>query len=67
MKKIHSLIVTGLLYVLFIFGFSYFDNIGLIENILYRFGFKSKTVEIDVNKAMADPVPNPPFPPPPGG
>ena len=67
MKKISTVAVTGLLYLFFVYSFSFFDSIGFFENLLYKLGLKgtvTETVEFGGHD-YASPLPDPPYPPPP--
>ena len=66
MKKISTVAVTGLLYLFFVYSFSFFDSIGFFENLLYKLGLKG-TVETvkSVGDGHAFSLPEPPYPPPP--
>jgi hypothetical protein len=67
MKKILSVITLGVVYVLFVFSFSFFDSINFIEKMLVKFGLKGDITETigDHASPCSDPLPDPPIPPPP--
>lgn len=69
MDKVRKLISVGAVYLLFIFGFTFFDSLNLINKFLMEVGLRSVDTEavVDYFSPTQDPVPPPPFPPPGGG
>ena len=67
MKKLYTIIATGLIYTFFLISFSLFDGIRFIEGIFNKLGLKSTTVEMKGTERsmLSDPLPNPPNPLPP--
>jgi len=67
MKKILSVVTIGVVYVLFLFSFSFLDSIRFIDKTLSFLGLKNATTQsIDFSAPTgSDPVPEPPIPPPP--
>ncbi len=63
MKKILSVVTIGVIYVLFLFSFSYLDSIRFIDKTLSLFGIKEVTEQSTDFNALtaADPIPEPPF------
>ena len=70
-KKIIYVAAVFVVYALFLVSFSFFDTLGIIDNILFKFGLKnakSKTTNTSIhhNRSSADdPMPKPPVPVPP--
>lgn len=68
MKKLRSLITVGAVYILFIFGFSFFDSFSMINKFLIEVGLIDANTEVTQPYFLTDmdPIPEPPFPPPGG-
>ena len=66
MKKLFSVAAAMAVYVLFLFSFSFFDNARFIDRTLFLLKLKhvAKTTN-HLNIKGHDPMPYPPFPPPP--
>lgn len=69
MKKLRSFIGVGIIYIVFIFGFTFFDSIRFINKFLVQVGLYSGSTETVTPYIPTDmdPCPPPPFPPPGGG
>ena len=66
MKKLFSVVAAMAVYVLFLFSFSFFDNIRFIDRTLFLLKLKHITKTTShLNIKGSDPMPDPPFPPPP--
>ena len=66
MKKLFSVAAAMAVYVLFLFSFSFFDNIRFIDRTLFLLKLKHITKTTShLNIKGSDPMPPPPYPPPP--
>jgi len=63
MKKIFPVVTIGVIYVLFLFSFSFFDSMRFIDKTLSLLGIKAATEQSTHFNALtgADPCPEPPF------
>lgn len=71
MKKVAAFIVVILFYVFVAFGFTWAENSGAIDKVIYSLGIhNSSVVQAELNKNSGDalvsnmPVPPPPYPEP---
>ena len=69
MDKVRKLISVGAVYLLFIFGFTFFDTFSFVKQFLIKVGIRGGGTEVvkPFVPTDMDPCPPPPFPPPGGG
>ena len=66
MKPLLRVLTVGIIYIVFLFSFSFLDSIKFIDNFLSALGINDGGIQGEkIEITTMDPVPDPPYPPPP--
>jgi len=66
MKPLLRVLTVGIIYIVFLFSFSFLDSIKFIDNFLAALGIKHTVIQGErIETTVSEPLPDPPFPPPP--